>query len=372
MLQYLRGQTPPLVFLRYQVGAEVWAEAGNIPGWMAPLQGSGELMKEDIRLFWGPLPFKKSRTHLSDRYDDLHRRGGCLSQANLSIAQKKTTPMLVMGMYKRPPKHLELLSLQSILGKALLLLIAWLSILIAWLYNIRRRASELRLHMEQQKQKHYEDLSIAAAGLAHETKNPLGIIIGLAQQITQPSTPTADVELYADYIIDEAERATVRLSEFMSYAEWRQPDMANICIDDCFTQVCSILKRDFELGHIALRHTVQSPHASIRADEEMLKQILTNLLFNALQATERGGEVHLCHTTTPKEEMICVRDTGKGIESSLQAEIFKPYVTLREGGHGLGLALVKRMVDAHHWTISVESAPKQGTKMCIRISKHCG
>jgi signal transduction histidine kinase len=101
------------------------------------------------------------------------------------------------------------------------------------------------------------------------------------------------------------------------------------------------------------------------ADPEMLLQLLLNLLLNSLQASSPGARLQLSFTRSGARGRLEVRDQGCGIAPELLPEVLKPYVSGRAEGHGLGLAIVRRMAEQHGWTIEVFSGPDRGTRVLI-------
>ena len=106
---------------------------------------------------------------------------------------------------------------------------------------------------------------------------------------------------------------------------------------------------------------VEAEDLVVRADAEMLLQILLNLMLNALEASPGGSVISLRLAAHGAHARLAVEDHGRGIEPELQERLFKPYVTGRDAGHGLGLAIVDRMVALHGWAIAVHSQPSRGT-----------
>jgi signal transduction histidine kinase len=231
----------------------------------------------------------------------------------------------------------------------------------AWALGIRAREMSSALEVERQQRAHLEEMSLAAAGLAHETKNPLGIISGLAQRIEHDPGLSDKTRGAAEQIIDAADRAAARLGEFMSYAKTREPDLAPVDVRDVLDKALSVLEHDFEDAGVAVTATVGVPR--IVADTDMLLQILLNLLLNSLQASSRGGRVVLRVDRRGRLARLSVDDDGAGIDPELQKEVFKPYVTGRPEGHGLGLSIVKRLAERQGWAVRLESGPGAGTRV---------
>ncbi len=204
------------------------------------------------------------------------------------------------------------------------------------------RASELNSHLKR--------MNVAAAGLAHETRNPLNIIRGLAQMISkQPDTPD-EIRRKSQDIVAETDRVTAQLNEFINYSRPREVRRAPLPLNAAIGEVARALSYDLEEKSIDLQ--IQGENLVIQADEQMFRQALFNLLLNAVQAVGRGGQVQVvAQKRNASEAVLEVRDNGPGVPPDRRAEIFKPYFTLQQQGTGLGLAVVQQIVLAHGWEI---------------------
>lgn len=234
----------------------------------------------------------------------------------------------------------------------------------AWITTIRTRLLSEQLKTERTRSAHLEELALAAAGLAHETKNPLGIISGLAQQIARDPQLSEKNREMIETIIDEVDTSSSRLGNFMTFAKKREIETVSFDFRELIEKIFRILQPEFESAGMTLE--MECPPQLIDADEDMLQQILVNLLLNSLQASSPGSAITI--RTKPHGDVgsIIVEDHGCGIPKELLPDIFKPYVTGRSSGHGLGLAIVKRFSEDHGWTVQAESEPGQGT--IVKIS----
>lgn len=231
-------------------------------------------------------------------------------------------------------------------------------------YAIRNRELKNRLMVERNKSEHVDELGLAAAGLAHETKNPLGVIRGLAQNIADDSENAKKTRHMARDIMEETDVTTARLGNFLSYAKFRQPNPVEIKTQEYLNRMVGLVKDDFDNAGVELEVIVESP--LIYADQDMLSQILLNLLTNSLRFTDKGGKVSLSlREKLNKTAELKVEDNGAGIPADILPNIFKPYVTSSSKGYGIGLAIVKRIVDQAEWNIKVDSVLKEGTVITI-------
>jgi two-component system, NtrC family, sensor histidine kinase HydH len=202
-----------------------------------------------------------------------------------------------------------------------------------------------------------------SAGLAHEIRNPLGVIKGSAEMLHQKlagSNPLA-TEL-AGYISSETNRLSALVSRFLDFARPLQVDLVP-------QEITAVLER--ALQSVLLAHKDEHPLVRVERqfephlplvplDEGLCEQAFVNLIQNAYDAMASGGGVLQLSIATARSgdrQGIEVRigDTGPGIPENLREQIFNPFVTTKKTGVGLGLSIVSRIIDSHHGTIRVDS-----------------
>jgi signal transduction histidine kinase len=236
---------------------------------------------------------------------------------------------------------------------------------LAWRNLARSAELELRLVRAAELNTRLKEMNFAAAGLAHETKNPLNIIRGLAQMIAKQEDAAPEIRQKSRGIVDEADRVTAQLNEFINFSRPREVRRVNVPLAAVLAEISRALSHD--LDDKALRLTVAEGLPSIEADEQLLRQALFNLLLNATQAVERNGEIQVAAArTSATEAALEIRDNGPGVPPENRTDIFKPYFTTNQKGTGLGLAVVQQIVLAHGWEI--ECLPNQPRGAVFRIS----
>ncbi|MFM9030564.1 MAG: sensor histidine kinase [Opitutaceae bacterium] len=221
---------------------------------------------------------------------------------------------------------------------------------LAWRNFNRNSELRIRLLKAGEMNSHLARLNLVAAGLAHETRNPLNLIRGHAQLVSTDTSAAPDLREHAGAILEEADRVTVQLNQFIDYAKPRQPQLAPVELARLAADVARTLLPDIEDKGVKL---TTSPEALVvEADPQLFRQALFNLILNAIQAVGTGGRVDVDWRVTPDSGVVIeVRDDGPGVPEELRGEIFKPYVTKRPGGAGLGLAIVWQIVATHGWEI---------------------
>jgi signal transduction histidine kinase len=235
----------------------------------------------------------------------------------------------------------------------------------AWRNLTKSSDLQVRLVRASEMNARLKEMNLAAAGLAHETRNPLNIIRGMAQMISREADAAPEVRRRSRDIVDETDRVTAQLNEFINYSRPREVRRATVALDSVVAEVVRALNYDLEEKHVRLR--VPDGRLTIEADEQLLRQALFNLLLNAVQAVEPGGEIEIAtEKENTSEVSLEIRDNGPGVLPDHRAEIFKPYFTTHQNGTGLGLAVVQQIVLAHGWEI--ECVPNQPRGAIFRIT----
>jgi signal transduction histidine kinase len=252
--------------------------------------------------------------------------------------------------------------------RAFIMLLATISVLgsgLAWRNLSKTSELQIRLIRASELNTHLKEMNVAAAGLAHETRNPLNIIRGLAQMISkQPGTPD-ETQKKSREIINEADKVAAQLNEFINYSRPREVRRSVLALGSVVAEVVRALNYDLEEKKIQLQ--VKGDQLSVEADEQLLRQVLFNLILNAIQAVDGNGEIQVvAEKSTLSEAVLEVRDNGPGVPPDRRSEIFKPYFTTQKTGTGLGLAVVQQIVLAHGW--EVECLPNEPHGAVFRLT----
>jgi len=230
---------------------------------------------------------------------------------------------------------------------------------LAWRNLGQSSELQIRLVRTSELNTHLKEMNLAAAGLAHETRNPLNIIRGLAQMISKQPDAPVEIREKSRAIVDETDKVTVQLNEFINYSRPREVRPTVLALGPAVNEVVHALSYDIEEKKVQIE--VKGEPLYIEADEQLLRQTLFNLLLNAIQAIDVGGRIWIvAERQTATEALLEIRDNGPGVPPERRKEIFKPYVTTQEKGTGLGLAVVQQIVQAHGWEIECLSNEPKG------------
>ncbi len=237
-----------------------------------------------------------------------------------------------------------------------------------------------RRHLRLQERARLAALGQLAAGLAHEIKNPLGAIKGAAQLLSDASgTGGSDVghsegdpDEFIGIILEEVERLDRVVGSVLDYARPVAGKLRNVDVGHIVERTLAVLSSSREHSTSFEMKLGDEPWI-VRADPEQLKQVLINLVRNAIQAMNGGGHVEI--SVRPRRSgggsyvEIGVSDQGPGIEEHVRRKLFQPFFTTKASGTGLGLAITERMVQSMSGRIEVESQPGRGATFTVVLPR---
>jgi signal transduction histidine kinase len=226
----------------------------------------------------------------------------------------------------------------------------------------------LRLERELAERERLASLGRMAATVAHEVKNPLSAIKSIAQVMREDEKLSADYARDLTLIVGETDRLSQSVTQLLSFARRETPAEQPLSADELLRSVIDLFRVNArEQGTILsyeVRDDVQLAGKSVSA----MRDALSNVLLNALQATSSGGEVTLTATIGDGHLVINVRDSGSGIPQALRDRIWEPFFTTRQRGTGLGLAIVrKRLQEVGGTAILLPNSESAGTSFQLRL-----
>ena len=232
-----------------------------------------------------------------------------------------------------------------------------LALLSARLYqDLRQSYAQLeRTQKELIDRERLAALGELSASIAHEVRNPLGVIFNSVGSLRRLLKPQGDVSMLLDIVGEEADRLNQMVGDLLDYSRPVRPALEPVPLRPILEEALSSAQQQAgqPADRVKPRLRVASSAATVRADPRLLRQALINLFVNALQAMPRGGHLEVRASSADREAEIVINDTGPGIPQELRARIFQPFFTTKATGTGLGLAVVKRIVEGHGGTIEV-------------------
>jgi PAS domain S-box-containing protein len=225
---------------------------------------------------------------------------------------------------------------------------------------------------EMVKRERLAALGELSAIVAHEVRNPLGVIFNAVASLRRMLKPEGDPAMLLDILAEESDRLNRMVGDLLDFTRPREPmlhaeDISRLLLD----AVEAARAWQGGNGRVAMSVDVAPELPRVPLDRRLIRQALVNMLVNAIQSMPQGGlvQVRARREVSGHRELlrIDVADQGCGIPTELVHRVFEPFFTTKAQGTGLGLAVVKRIIEEHHGELSLESAPGRGTTFTFRL-----
>ncbi|WP_168205278.1 sensor histidine kinase [Bythopirellula goksoeyrii] len=234
-----------------------------------------------------------------------------------------------------------------------------LGLSLAWWKTVQMAGRARLLEIES---RHLRDLSQAAAGLAHETRNPLGLIRGWAQRLAQSGGQSSQQQDQVEAIVEECDRVTARINQFLAFARPTEPKLVRVYVKELIDELAILLEPDLSEKKLTLDCQSLELINPICADREMLRQALFNLVQNAIHASPVQETIEIRMRIRQNGKCrIEVVNRGSAIPDKVVKSLFTPYFTTRSDGTGLGLAIVQHIASMHGWEASYSPRSSGGS-----------
>ncbi|MCU0592018.1 MAG: ATP-binding protein [Desulfobacterales bacterium] len=233
---------------------------------------------------------------------------------------------------------------------------------------IERRAEErMRLKEQLSRVERMSAMGEMAAGISHEIRNPLGIIRSSAELLKKKVAKIDPSNALPDIIVEEATRLNGIITDFINFARPRSPKLNPCRVDDVIEKTLTFLTAQIEERGYTIEKDYQNPLPEIMGDAPMLHQSFLNLFINAMQAMPDGGRIGVSLRAEGGQARIEIEDAGPGIPVDLSDKIWDPFFTTKDKGTGLGLGIVKNIVEAHGGTIRIANREPRGARVTIDL-----
>jgi signal transduction histidine kinase len=206
-----------------------------------------------------------------------------------------------------------------------------------------------------------------AAAIAHEVRNPLGVIRSAAQNLNETlHEDDEEGQRSCSFIIAEIDRLASVVSSLLAFARPLELKPEPVRVDDLLDRALALAAEEMRVRRIRVERRPIDGAQLVRADRDLACQLFLGLLNNAAEAAGDGAEVVLEATTHDGSVEVAVADSGPGVPLELRERIFEPFFTTRKRGTGLGLAVAKQIVEAHGGRIRV--GDRAGGGACFTVS----
>ncbi|MEN8190028.1 MAG: ATP-binding protein [Thermodesulfobacteriota bacterium] len=225
-----------------------------------------------------------------------------------------------------------------------------------------------RLQAEVRRNERMAALGKMAAGVAHELRNPLSSIKGLAVLLGSRFKKESSDYQTAHILTEEVDRLNRSISELLDYSRPHELQKKSCDLGEVISEALTLIRVDAEAAGVEIGAEFDAGYPEVAVDQDKIKQVFLNLFLNSIQAMESGGELRVVLDERAGRLRCRVSDTGCGLDAVSLAKVFDPYFTTKPQGTGLGLAMSAKIVEEHGGTITMASDPGKGTTVTVILS----
>lgn len=268
--------------------------------------------------------------------------------------------------------HLQrLIILTTFLGSAALYALIFFLIRKADRVLDERLRDKERLEKELQQNEKLASMGRMVASIAHEIRNPLGIIrssseLLLKREKSQGGANSSILEA----IFHESKRLSQTVNDFLDYARPRQPSLEDVDLEKVVRHAVGFLTQEGQEHGVSVESTLP-PGYMVQGDRDLLYRGFYNLISNAIQACEGGGQVSVAPVCHDGQTGVLIRDTGPGFDAKQMDRYIEPFFTTKEKGTGLGLAITNSIFQIHGAELTLRNAENGGAEVIVVFSEPC-
>jgi len=238
---------------------------------------------------------------------------------------------------------------------------------------IEKRALErIRLKEQLSRSEHLSSLGEMVAGISHEIRNPLGIIMSSSELLKKKMTDYDPSNLIPNIIIEESSRLNNIITDFLNFAKPRTPNLVPCKLEDIIEKNMTFLASQIKGEGYTIDKHYDNNLPEITADSDMLYQAFLNILINAMQAMPQGGKIDVQICSNDNAVEIIFEDQGEGIAEDILEKIWDPFFTTKSKGTGLGLGIVKNIIESHGGSVQINNKSQSGARVTVKIPVELG
>ena len=226
-------------------------------------------------------------------------------------------------------------------------------------------AENARMRQELERSERMKSVSVLATGLAHEIKNPLSAIRTFVSYLPERYDDVDFREKFTRIVGGEVERINGIVQQLLNFAKPAPLELKPVDINHILQDTLTFLTSECVKRRVEVRTDWRANHAPIQADPNQLRQVFLNLILNSLEAMEAGGQLQVTTRNQRNGIEVTITDSGRGMPPDVAARVFEPFYTTKDTGVGLGLPIVRGIVERHGGTVAIDSQPQHGTHVTI-------
>lgn len=305
-----------------------------------------------------PLRVYNVQQHDAYRHIELARKEGLVSLLSVPMVFGDTV-IGALNVYTSQPYYFSNQDIKILSALANLAAVA--------IENARLHQKIVEVEEQLRHNERLSTLGLLAAEVAHEIRNPLTVMKMLFHSLDL-KFPANDPRAHdAEIMAAKMDHLNKIVDQLLGFARSNEPTFETVDINDVLDDVLLLTRHKLRQQHIALKRKFAEALPEIRADRGQIEQACLNLILNATEAMPRGGTLTVTTDRDKSSMVLSFTDTGVGMSPERQRQLFEPFLTTKARGTGIGLALVEKIIEAHHGQIEVQSALKKGTTFRILL-----
>jgi signal transduction histidine kinase len=338
-----------------------YATYSNSIAFLALIDQNGNILASAGKSPSGPLAAAARNDDVYDFEELLGRPRNPRGEANPIVSGWR----IRIGLYSSDADFVRRLAFLQLAVSGLA--IAALIVLSAYLARMLNRFVEMRAREGAEAQ--LKSLGMMAASLAHEIRNPLGAMKGLTQLAQEDLPPDDAAQGSLRTVVREAERLERLVTDLLEFARPKEPQISEFDLTGLVSDVHTMLQAKLEASGVALQSFMDPGPLNIQSDAGMLRQVLLNVIINAVDASPAGSAVvvRVVRSEGGRPLTIQVDDAGQGLGGRDPEDLFQPFVTTKTRGTGLGLAISRQIIESLGGALTLEDHAQGGARCSIRL-----
>ena len=231
----------------------------------------------------------------------------------------------------------------------------------------KRAAERMRLKEQLSRAEKLSSMGEMAAGISHEIRNPLGIIRSSAELLKKKVVRIDPANTLPDIIVEEATRLNGIITDFINFARPRSPKLNPCRVEDILEKNINFLSAQIEDSRYEIRKRYGTPLPDVMGDAPMLYQSFLNLFINAMQAMPDGGRIEVGVRAENGRVLVEIEDEGQGVPQELLDKVWDPFFTTKDKGTGLGLGIVRNIIESHGGGVTIANRAPRGARVTIEL-----
>jgi two-component system sensor histidine kinase HydH len=241
-------------------------------------------------------------------------------------------------------------------------------------YFLRTLKRFLHLKEKEESARHLTALGAMAATLAHEIRNPLGAMKGLTQLAQEDLPGDHKTQAMMSTVVREAERLEQLVTDLLTFARPRDPQISRFDFLRLVADLKASLQPKLDAARVRMEIEPGAPALVLDSDENGLRQVLLNVVLNAMDATPAEGAITVRTRRDPKDSLLIaeIDDTGPGLGGRDPEEMFQPFSTTKTKGTGLGLPVSRQIMERLGGSLNLSDRPEGGARCTLRLPPQVG